>query len=771
MISLESETPAADRLRIGDCTITLSSREVVVDGARRPRRLTPKALGVLKVLMRAPGAVVTRDELFAEVWPDTLPTNDVLTQAVTQLRKAFSRDDDAGTAYIETIAKTGYRLLQPVTALVEPTADALDAGLAPTEDERNALAATFAAAQAVPRPRSRWRRARRYVLLAIGLAMVVALLVLTALLLQRPSPNPTASGVLEDGSRVVGSPQRPYRLITATAGFETYPTVSPDGSQVAYEADDAAGGGSAVKVQTSGNAPARLLTETPAGYSDRFPNWSPNGRDIAFARFGPEASCEVLIASATGGAIRHVTRCDGTELLSFDWTPDGRGLVFGSLSGRHAHRGIRVLDIASGAWTPVNYQVADDSFDYAPRFSPDGRWIVFVRNPQIGDLWRLPAAGGQPEQLTSDSAEIRGWAWRGDSRHIVFGRRVDSEARLYELDTETRTLRDVGLDDAQSPALSRHNNMLAFVHRKAQFGLFRVPVKDGRPGTPERLFPSNGRDAQPMLAPDGRQLVFTSDRSGNYGLWWADLTRPESLRPVEGLRPETRQAADWSPDSTHLLVSGRDAQARPLIYEVSPRDEQVVALPVPVAQPLQALYAGDNDHLLVVERDHDEHMRLSLFDRRSTPWKLLGHVDGVSQARLDPGNQRVLFTRLAAGGLWSADLRLDPSSIRQVSEDRPSRWRYRTWAVARDGSLDYLSNRADCSTVFTRISAPSAGVEYCLDAQRLSAGNGFSAQPDGSALYLALAVADGADIGVMTLPEPARPVFSLVPNVLFWKGK
>jgi hypothetical protein len=376
-----------------------------------------------------------------------------------------------------------------------------------------------------------------------------------------------------------------------------------------------------------------------------------------------------------------------------------------------------------------------------------------------------------PEHLTNDSAEIRGWAWRGDSRHNVFGRRVDSEARLYELDTETRTLRDVGLDDAQSPALSRSNNMLAFVHRKAQFGLFRVPVKDGRPGTPERLFPSNGRDGQPMLAPDGRQLVFTSDRSGNYGLWWADLSRPESLRTVDGMRPETRQSADWSPDSTHLLVSGRDAQARPVIYEVSPRDEQIVALPVPVAQPLQALYAGDNDHVLVVERDDDERMRLSLFDRRTTPWKLLGHVDGVSQARLDAAHQRVLFTRLAAGGLWSADLRLDPASIQQVSEDRPSRWRYRTWAVARDGSLDYLSSRADCSTVFARINSPSQGAEYCLDADRLSAGNGFSAQPDGSALYLALAVADGADIGVMTLPEPPRPVFSSVPNLLFWKGK
>ena len=115
----------ADRVQVGDCVITLSSREVEVEGARRPRRLTPKALGVLRVLMRQPGRVVTREELFAEVWPDTLPTNDVLTQAVTQLRKAFANDDDNGQAYIETIAKSGYRLLVPVQALddFEPVAE------------------------------------------------------------------------------------------------------------------------------------------------------------------------------------------------------------------------------------------------------------------------------------------------------------------------------------------------------------------------------------------------------------------------------------------------------------------------------------------------------------------------------------------------------------------------------------------------------------------------------------------------------------------------
>lgn len=80
----------SDRIAIGQCIVVLSAREVRAPNARRPHRITPKALGVLLALVRAEGRVVTREELFAGVWAGTAPTNDVLTQAVTQLRKAFA---------------------------------------------------------------------------------------------------------------------------------------------------------------------------------------------------------------------------------------------------------------------------------------------------------------------------------------------------------------------------------------------------------------------------------------------------------------------------------------------------------------------------------------------------------------------------------------------------------------------------------------------------------------------------------------------------------
>src|SRR5688572_24909471 len=117
-----SPTTPSDRMRVGDCLVDVPLREIRAPGKRRPLRITPKSMSVLLVLIEQAGRVVSRDALMAEVWPDTLPTNDVVTQAITQLRKAF--DDERGNPrYIETIAKNGYRLLAPVEWIYSQAAE------------------------------------------------------------------------------------------------------------------------------------------------------------------------------------------------------------------------------------------------------------------------------------------------------------------------------------------------------------------------------------------------------------------------------------------------------------------------------------------------------------------------------------------------------------------------------------------------------------------------------------------------------------------------
>ncbi|WP_313493887.1 winged helix-turn-helix domain-containing protein [Stenotrophomonas sp.] len=738
------EKPSSDRLRVGECLVVLSSREVHQPATSRTQRLTPKSVGVLLVLARRPGQVVTRDELFAEVWPDTMPTNDVLTQAVTQLRKAFAATEAGeGASYIETIAKTGYRLLAPVAWESSP-----DAAVADAPEEADAAGVDAPLAPVHDGARHTRRKVRRYGLLAIGVALLLSTLMMAWLLWGRDAPSQTDATVVE-GNRVVGSPARPYRLITATEGVEVNPSLSPDGALVVFarEQDNS----SSLWIQSVSNATATPLLTPPAGALDRFPVWSPNGRNVAFARFLPQGDCEVLVVSATGTGLRRATRCDGTDMLSFDWAPDGASLLFGSMTGRYASRGIRSLDLASGRWSSLRYEMGSDDFDYAPRYSPDGKKIGFVRNPQVGDMWVMDADGSNAQRLTDDAAEIRGWSWLG-SDEMVFGRRIDSEARLYRLDVATRALRDMGIDNAQSPAVSRGGGNLAFVRSQPQFGLFRIPLGDENE-PPQRLFASSARDGQPMVSPDGAQLAFTSDRSGAFALWWARLDEPASLQMIEGVRPEARQPMDWSEDGRRLLVTGRDADGVPGIYEVAPEEGHWAKLAVPVREPLQAVYGPTPDTLLVVERGDDERMALTLFDRRQQPWKRLASLEGVSQVRYDRAAQRVLFTRLASGGLWQAASNLAQDSVKNVHAELPSRWRYRTWAVAANGAVEYQEISRNCSSRLTAIAGD--GASQCLDAKRFSAGNGLSLAPDGSAVFIALATADNADIGMMRVPQRA----------------
>jgi len=77
-------------------------------------RITPKAAAVLRELIRRAGNPVSKEELFASVWNDTVVSDDALTSCVQELRRAL--DDDARQPrYIETRPRRGYRFVAELT--------------------------------------------------------------------------------------------------------------------------------------------------------------------------------------------------------------------------------------------------------------------------------------------------------------------------------------------------------------------------------------------------------------------------------------------------------------------------------------------------------------------------------------------------------------------------------------------------------------------------------------------------------------------------------
>ncbi len=94
-----------------DITVDCENFRVVKAGVMLT--LTPRAFDVLIVLLRQPGRIVEKRELFDQVWRDTVVTDNALTKIIKEIRQTL--DDDANAPrYIETVPKRGYRFIGEV---------------------------------------------------------------------------------------------------------------------------------------------------------------------------------------------------------------------------------------------------------------------------------------------------------------------------------------------------------------------------------------------------------------------------------------------------------------------------------------------------------------------------------------------------------------------------------------------------------------------------------------------------------------------------------
>jgi DNA-binding winged helix-turn-helix (wHTH) protein len=126
---------AVSLLAFGPFRVDLRSWSLSRDGAMVA--LSPKLVQVLACLAEARGELVTRELLLERFWPEVFVTDNTLTRAVADIRKALG--DDAGTPrYVQTMARRGYRFVAPVSDETAP-ADAPAAGAVAVPDALRGL--------------------------------------------------------------------------------------------------------------------------------------------------------------------------------------------------------------------------------------------------------------------------------------------------------------------------------------------------------------------------------------------------------------------------------------------------------------------------------------------------------------------------------------------------------------------------------------------------------------------------------------------------------
>ncbi len=152
------------------------------------------------------------------------------------------------------------------------------------------------------------------------------------------------------------------------------------------------------------------------------PAWSPDGQWVVFAR---HRAAELEKLRNTGSILLTPEECE--EFLK-------RGKEFKYDLYRVAFNGGK-----GGQAEPVRGASANGRSNYFPKFSPDGRWIVFCQASNYmllqpdSQLYIIPAAGGEARRLGCNLARMNSWhTWSPDGRWLVFSSKAHSDyTQLY----------------------------------------------------------------------------------------------------------------------------------------------------------------------------------------------------------------------------------------------------------------------------------------------------------------------------------------------------
>jgi len=501
--------------------MTPDSFRVSKDGV--PVRLEPKAFEVLVYLAERAGEVVTRQELLDNVWKGTFVTENALSRAVAQIRKALG-DDLQTPRYIETVPTRGYRLIAP-----------LEHG---TDDVVSAPAK---------------RSSRRSLLLAVAAALVLAL-ALSIFLIRRPQVAVTPL------QETLGAHQ-----LTRYPGLDLFPSFSPDGSAVAYSSDHSG----SVHIYISQLQGGREIQVTSGNDGEIQPAWSPDGRTLAFV-------------SATRGGIWLVPALGGSpvQLTGFgsrpEWSPDGRSIAFQSgvqiefsatVFESFPPSALWVVDLASGRNRQLTRPGTPVGGHGAPHWRGDGRRIAFVTsNLQTGTIYTIGSDGSALKEIVRRVGDVGTPVYGPDGHSIYYiETQFGGDSRLCRLrlkDDET-TVGEPAVLRRSSPgrmhylALSRDGRRMVWSVIEQSSNLISQSVgPDGLPaGEPKSLTNNtNVRNTVPSFSPDGRQLAYCSIPAGQESNVWLASADGKEARAITS-DAGSKYFPHWSPDGTEVVYS------------------------------------------------------------------------------------------------------------------------------------------------------------------------------------------------------------------------
>jgi len=312
-------------------------------------------------------------------------------------------------------------------------------------------------------------------------------------------------------------------------GVDGAPALSPDGRWLAFHrADHPERGATSLVVVGTDGSDERVVATVPLPQSfvvpgGRAPSWSADGERIATLVHDTEAdSARVVTVSVASGDVERVSD-SFRDAIAVAWLPDGSGLLV---------QGVR---------------------------PEPGR-------AHAGGIWLQPYPAGEPRRVTPDGPAYEGISVRQDgSAFVAVG--VEATYSIWEVPLDgggsgSRVVAEPG-DGRLGLALLADGRLVVAAGDAGNQQLALIAPD----GSSRQVLTTRGANRSPAATPDGRTVVFVSDRDGRHGIWRLDLdgTEPRLLAHVPN--------PSWlsvSPDGLFVICVSRDATgAAPSTWRVS----------------------------------------------------------------------------------------------------------------------------------------------------------------------------------------------------------
>lgn len=357
---------------------------------------------------------------------------------------------------------------------------------------------------------------------AAALATLVAMLLAGAPVRGQPAP-PSAAGSVEPRC-LADLRQVTHGYVKAGEGY-----FSPDGGRIVYQAVTKDYPFYQIYLQRPGRSEERPLRISPGRGRTTCAFFNPDGQHLIYssshldpkldeteakerreqeenARAGrrPRYSwvfdpyMDIFACDLQGRDLHPLTNTYGYDAEG-SYSPDGKQIVF--CSTRDGDPDLYVMN-ADGSH--VRQLTNSPGYDGGPFFSPDGQWVVFRSDRKKAEYLQIYviSADGKHEVALTDNLQTVNWApyWHPEKPYIIW----------------------TGAD--HSKPNQRPNYDL-------QLMKFSVSDENGMPapGPITRITDHPTADVLPVFSPDGKQLMWTSNRSADHTsqLWIADFTLPK----------------------------------------------------------------------------------------------------------------------------------------------------------------------------------------------------------------------------------------------------